>query len=340
LNHPPTAVGGIQAREENWILVSLKEQLRRKIMKLASMLALALIGIAIPFAPTKHSAPTQYRWVKAIDTGIKTWPRWVMPVANDKQRLWMVDKDGSWSSADGINWTVSANNATVALRPGAAHASFKGKLWLMGGMNDWSEFTNEIWNSSDGTSWTRVVDKAPCAARRNALVTVFKDRLWLFSGAESSGLRNVTPHRFYRDAWQSFDGLTWNKLSTTLPDSDEQVLVFNNQMWLLGSAGAWSSVDGIAWTQQSSGPPFRNRRAYGAVVYNDRMWLFGGLNGEKTTNEVWSTSDGRTWTREPDAPWFPRGGEYSVVFDGKLWIYGGKTGTHYKQADDVWYLTK
>jgi hypothetical protein len=46
------------------------------------------------------------------------------------------------------------------------------------------------------------------------------------------------------------------------------------------------------------------------------------------------------WKREKNAPWFPRGGEYSTVFDGKLWIYGGKTGTKYDKADDVWYLTE
>ena len=58
----------------------------------------------------------------------------------------------------------------------------------------------------------------------------------------------------------------------------------------------------------------------------------------KTTNEVWSSNDGVTWQEVERAPWFPRGGEYSTVFNGKLWIYGGKTGTTYEQADDVWFM--
>jgi hypothetical protein len=39
------------------------------------------------------------------------------------------------------------------------------------------------------------------------------------------------------------------------------------------------------------------------------------------------------------APWFPRGAKYSTVFNGKLWIYGSKTGTTYEQADDVSFMS-
>ena len=111
-------------------------------------------------------------------------------------------------------------------------------------------------------------------------------------------------------------------------------------MWLLGKAGAWASRDGARWSQEKSGEPFNDRRGYGAVVYNDRIWIFGGIYHGNMTNEVWSTADGSEWVREANAPWLPRGAEYSVAFDGKLWIYGGKAGTDYKQADDVWYMTK
>ena len=314
-------------------------------MKTASTLVVIVVltTLAIPFSGTKseeNNPSTNYQWVRAIDTGIKTWPRWVIPISNGDGTLFMIAKEGTWSSKDGLNWTKGPNNAGAAVRPGVAQAFFKEKLWLLGGMNDWSEFTNEVWSSTDGATWRRVVDRAPWTPRRNALVTVFNHRLWLFGGAESSGFRDVTPRRSYRDVWQSDDGVTWKRVPTILPESEEQVVVFKQRLWLLGKAGAWSSADGINWTSQGSGPPFSDRRAYGAVVYNDKIWLFGGIRGDTTTNEVWSTADGITWVRERSAPWYPRGGAYSVVFGGKLWIYGGKTGTHYKQADDVWYMTR
>ena len=79
-------------------------------------------------------------------------------------------------------------------------------------------------------------------------------------------------------------------------------------------------------------------RGLGSAVYDGKMWIFGGVGVEKTTNEVWSSQDGIRWKEVERAPWFPRGGEYSTVFDGKLWIYGGKTGTTYERADDVWFM--
>lgn len=298
--------------------------------------------LSAPFVLTRSKATNSdtgdYRWVKAIDTGVKTWPRWVFPI-HGRQKLLMIAEESSWSSGDGIKWSTASHNAREAIRPGASQIFFKDRFWLMGGMKDWSQFTNEIWSSPDAINWTLESSAAPWAARRNALLVEFQSKLWLMSGWESSGKKNVTPLRSHRDVWQSADGRVWTKLPVTLPESDEKLVVFNNQMWLLGKAGAWRSNDGVTWQQTASGDPFVNRRAYGAVVFRNNIWLFGGLHGDMTTNEVWSSNDGVNWTREKNAPWFPRGGEYSIVFDGKLWIYGGKTGAKYDRADDVWFMT-
>src|SRR5262245_57825498 len=297
-------------------------------MKISATFAMTIVFLAVPvtFAggPNCHNGAIQSHWTRAIDTGLKTWPRWVKPIANGSDALLMVAEDGTWCSSDGIEWAKVSNNAHVAVRPGATQVFFKDKFWLMGGMNDWSEFTNEVYPSADGAKWRRVTDKAPWPPRRDALLAVFNDRLWLFSGSESSGRRDVTPTRWYRDAWQSEDGLKWKRLSTILPENAEQVLVFRNQLWLLGKAGAWSSSDGVTWSRRSSGDPLNERGGYGAVVYHNRIWIFGGIANGNVTNEVWSTVDGRIWVREDNAPWFTRGGEYSIVFVGKLWFYGGK----------------
>jgi hypothetical protein len=39
------------------------------------------------------------------------------------------------------------------------------------------------------------------------------------------------------------------------------------------------------------------------------------------------------------APWSPRTTIHSVVFNSKLWIYGGKTGRKDSWAGDVWTMT-
>jgi hypothetical protein len=71
------------------------------------------------------------------------------------------------------------------------------------------------------------------------------------------------------------------------------------------------------------------------------MCVFGGVGNDKALNDVWSSTDGVTWQLETGhAPWFPRGAQYSVEFGGKLWIFGGKTGTTYEHADDVWFMRR
>lgn len=310
----------------------------RTFVLVLSVAALVSGSIVLTRSRIADSKTNDYRWVKALDTGVKTWPRWVFPIPG-RQRLVMIADNATWSSHDGITWTTTSHNARQAIRPGVSQIFFKDRYWLMGGMNDWSEFTNEIWSSPDAVNWTVESTQAPWLPRRNALLAEFQDKLWLLSGAESSGKKNVTPIRTYRDVWQTSDGREWRKLPVTLPDSDEKLVVFNNQLWLLGKSGAWRSSDGLNWQQTASGDPFINRRGYGAVVYKNSIWLFGGIHEDKATNEVWSSNDGVNWVREKNAPWFPRGGEYSIAYDGKLWLYGGKTGTKYDKADDVWYLT-
>jgi hypothetical protein len=159
-------------------------------MKTAARLAaiaIAFVALSIPFVLTKSNMKVagNSRWVRAIDTGVKTWPRWVMPLSKGDQVLLMIAKEGTWSSSDGVNWTSAPNNGSAAVRPGVSQAFFKDRFWVMGGMIDWSQFTNEIWSSSDGRNWTRVVNNAPWSPRRNALVAVFNDRLWLFGGWQS-----------------------------------------------------------------------------------------------------------------------------------------------------------
>ena len=281
-----------------------------------------------------------YRWTKAIETGVNTWPRWVHPISFHNHQLTMIADDATWTSADGIAWTNTPNNAKRAARPGAAQFHFKGKYWLMGGMVSWAEFTNEIWSSTDAVNWVLATKNAPWPPRRNALVIEFNDKLWLFGGSESSGKPDVLPTRFFNDVWQTSDGVSWTRVDADVPAGNEQILVFNKQVWILGRSGAWSSNDGRTWRLATGGAPFKNRGGFGALVYDGKMWVFGGLVGERTTSDVWSSSDGVNWQQDKIAPWFPRGAEYSIVFKDRLWIYGGKTGTHYRNADDVWFMRR
>ena len=52
-----------------------------------------------------------------------------------------------------------------------------------------------------------------------------------------------------------------------------------------------------------------------------------GVFGGRGLNDVWRSNDGAHWMMAfSHDPWSPRTTIHSVVFNDKLWIYGGKTG--------------
>lgn len=56
-----------------------------------------------------------------------------------------------------------------------------------------------------------------------------------------------------------------------------------------------------AWRRVTPAAPWAARDSAGELVFRDRMWLLGGYI-PATTNDVWSSADGLSWTRGGDVP--------------------------------------
>lgn len=84
-------------------------------------------------------------------------------------------------------------------------------------------------------------------------------------------------------------------------------------------------VYGSDWT--SSNAPWSGREAFGTVVFDNKIWIFGGIIGSSTdANDVWSSSDGVVWTQvTTSASWSPRHSSVYLVYAGRIWIIGGQT---------------
>ena len=97
------------------------------------------------------------------------------------------------------------------------------------------------------------------------------------------------------------------------------------------------------WTCVTDQAPFAARDGAGALTFSGRMWLLGGWNPSDKVHfpsicnsEVWSSTDGRTWTLEVKAaPWEGRHTAGYVVHDGGMWIVGGDANQGHYQ-NDVW----
>ena len=69
---------------------------------------------------------------------------------------------------------------------------------------------------------------------------------------------------------------------------------------------------GTAW-QTFETPPWSSRVGFASLLVNEKVFVFGGENGDRKLNDVWSSSDLKNWTSHPNAAWSPRVDFASVV---------------------------
>ncbi len=274
-----------------------------------------------------------------------------------KNKMWLLggydgkkDFNDVWSF-DGKTWTPETANADWSGRGNHRVVVFKNKMWLLGGHGD-KKRLNDVW-SFDGKTWTPETMNADWSARTAHQVVVFHDKMWLLGGYDDKKRLN--------DVW-SFDGKTWTPETANADWSTRtthQVVVFHDKMWLLGGGHGYengkndvlSSADGKKWDLElahNENPPatkFRPRSKHQVLVFNGRMWIIGRSDRGRITNDVWSSTDGKKWDLElahnetPASTQFtPRYGHQAVVFNGHMWLIGGRD-KDYKRLNDVWSST-
>ncbi len=201
--------------------------------------------------------------------------------------------------------------------------------------------------------WTRVTEKAGWQARDSSGEVVFKEQMWILGGWFSSF--EPCP----RDVWSSPDGSNWTRVRQAAPWKHGDLpmtLVFDDRMWLMGgwfngllpgcsaSSEVWSSTDGLDWKQVTARAGWSPRLAAGAIAFQDKMWILGGIEnyflGDDASlrNDVWCSTDGETWDLvTKQAGWSPRAFHQAVVLDGKMWVLGGGNYVpNHFAVNDVW----
>ena len=130
--------------------------------------------------------------------------------------------------------------------------------------------------------------------------------------------------------------------------------VFNGSMWAIGGAAGnadgsvtyyysdvYSSGNGSHWNKVNASAPFGGRFGSQLLAYNGQLWLIGGNNNGTLMNDVWSSSDGVSWTQvlAPNisgtaTQFTPREDFCALVYNGSMWVIAGfSTG---QSNNDVW----
>jgi hypothetical protein len=222
-------------------------------------------------------------------------------------KLWVIggntpDNNGDvaqndvWSSSDGISWDNSSATDRWSARWRLSSVVFDGKLWVMGGYNNGR--LDDVWYSSDGISWDNSGVTDHWLARESHASVVFDGKIWVMGGNTASGVVN--------DVWSSSDGVDWVEELASNPSAshwsprwEHNVLVFDNQIWLIGGTNSgrlrdiWKSSDGINWTEvvADGNTDFAASCCFGAAVHGNRMVIAGGKDtAGQQVNDVWYTT--------------------------------------------------
>ena len=153
-------------------------------------------------------------------------------------------------------------------------------------------------------------------ARHLAGSAVFNSKLWLLGGADGS--------RVFQSVHSSSDGKFWTTHTVTaleyvLDESGNHIL----------------DESGNSIVTEAT---FVKRQNFGTVVFNNRLWIFGGVDDAgNRLNDAWYTEDGATWyLHDRSAEWSARYGFATVVHSGRVYLTGGIDTV---AKNDVWYTT-
>lgn len=235
------------------------------------------------------------------------------------------------------NWVQVKKDNPWVPRDSAGELVYNGRMWLFGGYTP--GLVSDVWSSADGLDWTKN-GEIPCGVGINVPVNfVFSGKMWV-SGNDGSW-------------YSSADGAHWDLVLAETPwkGAAGSGVIFDGRMWVIArnrgntpGDSIWSSSDGIHWTLETAATPFSKRQLFSdLVVHGDKMYAVGGaIQGYhpfRAYNDVWSSADGKTWTKATDqAPWPPRIWNTARAYKNRIWMMGGfRAEPTWNNFNDVWY---
>ncbi|MCE5230587.1 hypothetical protein LLG95_13480 [bacterium] len=180
-----------------------------------------------------------------------------------------------------------------------------------------------MWNHNQDFPWSKP---------GNAPAVYHHGRFFILSGANG--------------VWASQTGAVWDCVCKTppwAPRTDHMAVSFLDKIWVMGGRDTynffndvWSSFDGVDWVREADAP-WPGRALSGAIVFNNRLLLLGGMKMTEEEdpvtsqpfmnydyfNEAWSTADGSAWEQKSH-PWQQgRALPGLVIHNNQLWLMGG-----------------
>jgi hypothetical protein len=211
-----------------------------------------------------------------------------------------------WTSKDGINWKLETNQAAWSPRIAATVVEFKGKLWLLGGIEnyyfgDQTSLKNDVWYTLNGRDWNLATADAGWSPRAYHQAAVLNGKMYVFGGGNY-----VPEYHAKNDVWSSEDGIHWTKLTSAAPWHERlwfSSVVYRERIWVIAGwsnnpyknhSDVWTSKDGITWEEFKSEKVWKGRHEQSAFIFQDKIWIAGGMT-PPLVNDVWSLKLPQDW---------------------------------------------
>lgn len=211
-----------------------------------------------------------------------------------------------WSSTDGKQWEQATAKAGWSPRLAAAVVEFKGKMWVLGGtenyyFGDEQSLKDDVWYSTDGKEWKQATEHAGWSPRAYHQAVVLNDKIYVMGGGNY-----VPQYHAKNDVWSSADGIHWEQVTAAAPWHERlwfPAVVYRDHLWVLGGwsnnpsqnwQDVWYSRDGKKWEQLKSSVIWKERHEHSAYVFQDKIWIAGG-HAQPLSSEVWSLELPKEW---------------------------------------------
>jgi len=283
------------------------------------------VGNYKPSCRDVWSSPNGKHWERVAKTA--PWRHGDLPMTTVfKRKMWFMGgwcgglrsghsaSNEVWCSRDGSQWQQVTKNAQWTPRLAAGILVFKGKMWILGGIEDFffgdeKSVKNDVWCSADGKKWELIALNAGWSPRAFHQAVVFDDKMWIMGGG------NFRPKQHaLNDVWCSHDGVKWTRVTKAAAWPARvwfSSVVYRNRICVLGGwpqeatprrpvnlADLWYSEDGKRWTELKSDVIWKARHAHATFVFRDKILVAGGCTGagpSPLNSQVWSLHVPRNW---------------------------------------------
>lgn len=186
--------------------------------------------------------------------------------------------------------------------------------------------------------WEKLTYPKEFTIDKGHILLTHQNKLWLVSGS--------------KDVWASGNGADWEMITDSAAFNERYghaTLSFKEHMWITGgrntenfTGNTWKTRDGSFW-QRVTAHKCLMRVYHASFTFKNKLWIIGGMGNNETEpclNDIWNSEDGENWINVSESAKFsPRYGHQCIVFNGKIWLFGGYYEGMKGSATlrDIWY---